>query len=235
METDKVEKINKIEVIPAILPDSLEHLREEVERVHRFVDTIQVDVVDGIFAPTKTWPYSNDGNWQSLIDQDEGLPYWEDVNYEIDIMADDQLGAAREWISAGASRIIAHIESLSDESISEFKSLKKDFDVELVLSLIPSTPNSVLDKHLDYIDGVQFMGNDKIGYHGVELDDSVYEKIRDLRKKMPDLPIGIDIGVNFDTIPLLSEAGVNRFSSGSLILNSNNPGQTVEEIKRAAE
>jgi ribulose-phosphate 3-epimerase len=226
----------EIEIIPALLPENFEHLQDEVNHVADHVKTVQIDVVDGKFAPTTTWPFNGADaqKWQALVNQDEGLPHWEEVDYEIDIMADDQLGTARDWISAGVARVIAHIESLSDESITEFKSLRENFDVELYVSLEPSTPNSVLDEHLDYIDGVQFMGNDKIGYHGVQLDEKVLDKIRDLRQKRPDLQIGIDIGVNMDTIPELAKAGVNRFASGSLILNSDSPKQTVAEMKKLA-
>lgn len=235
-QTGKKQNQNKIEIVPAILPDHFHHLEEEIELVHHHVDTVQIDVTDGNFAPSKTWPYKNpdEEHWQNLISQEEGLPHWEDLNFEIDLMVKDQLVAAREWISAGAFRIIAHIESMKDESFEEFRALKTDFDVELVLALSPSTPNSVLDDHLDYIDAVQFMGNDKIGYHGVELDEKVLEKITELRAKMPDLTIGIDIGVTLETIPRLAAAGVTRFSSGSLILNSQNPKETIEQMRELA-
>lgn len=222
-------------IVPAILPESFEHLREEVEHVKSAVKMVQIDVVDGMFAPTKTWPYENDGKWGDIVDQKEGLPYWEKIEYEVDLMVEDQIVAAKEWISAGVSRVIAHIESFDDEDVWELKGLCDNYGVDLVLSLVPSTELSVLDPYLDDIKGVQFMGNDKIGYHGVELDEKVLAKISELRMKKPDLDIGIDIGVNEDTIPILFEAGVNRFASGSMVLESENPRDVIREVLEGLE
>jgi ribulose-phosphate 3-epimerase len=229
--TDKNKKL-KIEIIPALLPDDFGHLKHEIDLVDDAVDWIQIDVVDGKFAPTKTWPYNNRDKqeWERILSQDEGLPSWEKVNFEIDLMVEDQLEAARDWISAGVARVIAHIESFDDESVEELLSYKEKYGVEIVLSLVPSTDNSVLDPYLDRLDGVQFMGNDKIGHHGVELDESVLEKIAQLRSKKPEMPIGIDIGVNEETVFDLYDAGVTRFSSGSMILQSENPREKIREV-----
>jgi ribulose-phosphate 3-epimerase len=214
------------------LPEDFEHLKYEIDLVDDAVDYIQIDVVDGKFAPTKTWPYNNRDQeaWHNLVNQDDGLPGWEKVNFEIDLMVEDQLSAARDWISAGVSRVIAHIESFDDESIEELISYREKHGVEIVLSLIPSTDNIVLDPYLDRIDAVQFMGNDKIGYHGVELDERVFDKVADLREKKTEIPIGIDIGVSEDTIFDLRDAGVTRFSSGSMILKAEKPGRKVKEV-----
>lgn len=222
----------KIEIVPALLPEDYYHLKEQIEFVKGSTRYIQIDVVDGKFAPTRTWPYNHkdSGEWQKLINQDEGLPGWEKINFEIDLMVEDQLSAARDWISAGVSRVIAHIESFDDESVEELISYKEMYGVEIVLSLVPSTDNSVLDPYIDRIDAVQFMGNDKIGHHGVELDKKVLKKIEQLRAKKPELPIGIDIGVNEETIFDLRDAGVTRFATGSMILNSENPKQKIKDI-----
>jgi len=77
------EKKLKIEIVPAIIPENIEHLTEEVGKVMGLVDTIQIDILDGEFAPTTTWPYKNtqDGSWEKITKQDVGLPHWENVNF----------------------------------------------------------------------------------------------------------------------------------------------------------
>ncbi|MBI3020251.1 MAG: hypothetical protein HYY60_02925 [Parcubacteria group bacterium] len=57
------------EIIPAIMPRSFTELREYVEQVKGIVNVIQIDVMDGVFVPEKSWPYtdgdgrkSGDGN-----------------------------------------------------------------------------------------------------------------------------------------------------------------------------
>ena len=74
------------------------------------------------------------------------------------------------------------------------------------------------------------MGNDKIGYHGVELDKKVLQSIKDLRNRHRKLIISIDIGVNFDTSPLLVEAGVSKLVSGSAIYSSFDRGDAIRKL-----
>ncbi len=257
----------QIEVMPAILPQSFQHLSETISRVKNAVTAtagyIQIDVVDGVFAPSKTWPYNDEelASWERIKKQEDGLPSWETLNYEIDLMVMDQLGASHNWISAGASRLIGHIEAfdknfidemtleeyteisgasdyvpdLNEEDLEEFLELREGFGVEIVMSLNPATGNKTIEPFLDRLDGVQFMGNDKIGFHGVDLNKKVIDKIVDLRAKAPTLPIGIDIGVNFKTLTLLADAGVTRFASGSTILKSENPRETILDMLKVID
>lgn len=231
MSDDTKNKI-PIEIVPALLPDDYTNLEMEVRHVYKHANMIQIDVVDGKFAPTTTWPYNgkHPDQWTTLKAQKQGLPFWERLDFEIDLMVEDQIAAAEDWISVGVARVIGHIEAFKDGDKEKFIALKEKYGVELVMALNPSTPNSTLDEFLPHLDAVQFMGNDKIGYHGVELDEKVLEKVTDLRAKMPSLPIGIDIGVKFETAAELARAGVTRFSAGSLILNSDDVEGTIAEL-----
>jgi len=47
----------EIEIIPAIIPKSFEHLKSQLALVKGIVHLVQIDITDGIFAPTKTWPF----------------------------------------------------------------------------------------------------------------------------------------------------------------------------------
>jgi ribulose-phosphate 3-epimerase len=226
-----------IEIIPAILPEDFEHLENEIGHVHRAAKIVQIDVTDGKFAPSTTWPYNDeqDENWRELLNQHVGLPYWEELDFEVDLMVVDQIAAARDWISAGVTRIIPHIEALKDGDKAELFELKNQYNVQVVFALNPNTPNEALDEYLDIADGVQFMGNDNIGYHGMTLDARVYDKVRALRAKMDslgraDFPIAIDIGVTMETAPKLRDAGVTRFAAGSLTLNAADPVEVVAEL-----
>lgn len=248
--------MKKIEIIPTVMPDDYDDFIEKINRVAHFVKTIQIDVMDGKYVPSKSWPYNsseglqNDSDWQNLINQEQGIPHWQDINFEIDLMVSDQIGAARDWISAGVSRVICHANALFDEkfsgfskeeAVSEFFKLKKEFGVELYLALMPDSDLSVLDKFIgdgtnseNKIDGVQFMGINKIGYQGQQFEEKVLEKISILRKSNPDLPISVDGGVNFETAEMLIMAGVSKLSSGSLIFESSDPKETIESLENLA-
>jgi ribulose-phosphate 3-epimerase len=75
------------------------------------------------------------------------------------------------------------------------------------------------------------MGNDRIGYNGVDLDRSVLQKIKTFHERHPSVPIQIDIGVSEETIPELKKIGVSLFISNSAIFNSPNPQETLKKLQ----
>lgn len=235
------------EVIPAIIPESFEDLKEKMLQVKGIVPVVQIDVCDGNFVPSKCWPYVNDGGeFQNILTESEGFPFWQDMDFEADLMIENpENGGAEDFIKAGAKRIILHIES--SEHIMDFiKKLREEYGypndsavtVEIGIGININTPNGVLDEFFKIdefgrtlADFVQFMGIEKIGYQRQEFDPEVLTKIRDLRRKYPDMIIGIDGGVNFENAHDLVEAGVNKLISGSALYGSENIKEAIEEMR----
>lgn len=221
-------------IIPTVMPDNEEDFREKIESVYHYVDTIQIDVMDGKFVDSVSWPYNDFGNeyWDKLKTQDEGLPHWEKVNYEIDLMVENQIEEATNWINAGVSRIIGHVEAFtSDEMIEEFIELGRSTMTEVFLALAPSTDVGRVKKWIHKIDGVQFMGIENVGHQGQPFAEEILAKISLLRADFPDLTIAVDGGVSDETAAELIEAGANVLSSGSFIFNASNPKEAIEYLK----
>lgn len=231
---------SNIEVIPAIIPRDLNQLKEEIGLVSSCCDTVQIDIMDGKYAPEPTWPYvgEEDDFFNKIKSQDDGLPGWETLNFEVDLMVSNPEEVWKEWFSVGVNRIIIHFES-TDNFENILESIRKvggekgsPFYTEVGCAIKPSTPNEKIYYLLDKLDFVQFMGNDKIGFHGVSLDQSVLGKVKDLRDKKTDLPIAVDIGVNFDTAKSLLDSGVTKLISGSAILKSDSPRDAILRFKQ---
>lgn len=220
------------QVIPAIIPKSFQLLRSEMGQVSELVERVQVDIMDGQFAPESTWPY-NEGRevarFDEIVAQKRGFPHWKDLQFELDMMVDSPEAVLDEWIQTGASAIIIHADSTKKHK--EIFAKLREAGVERGLAVLPSNRNSVVDRLRDDIDFLQVMGNDKIGYHGVELDPLVYDKLEDLRSRFPDLPIGVDIGVNLDTACELVAAGATRLISGSTIFESEDKEATIKQLE----
>lgn len=226
----------EIKVIPTVMPDSVRDFKDKIDFVRRHVDTIQIDVMDGKYVPSKSWPYKNENEkyWQALTIQDEGLPYWEKIDYEVDLMVRDQLEEAIKWIDAGVCRVIGHYGAFKNEQeILEFIDLKNSLNVEVYLAITPDEDNSVLDPFIDKIDGVQFMGIRQVGYQGQPFAEITLEKISQLRKKYPEITISVDGGVSLETAGDLIDAGADNLSSGSTIFNSTNIEKTIYELENA--
>jgi ribulose-phosphate 3-epimerase len=70
-----------------------------------------------------------------------------------------------------------------------------------------------------------------MGYHGQEVDPIVFEKIRELRAKFPNIPISGDGGVTIDNAHEWVKAGATRLVSGSAIYQSDNISETIDELR----
>jgi ribulose-phosphate 3-epimerase len=220
------------EIIPAILPASFEDLTEKVNIVSKFAARVQVDVVDGKFAKSRTWPFVNDrGEFAKLTAESEGLPSWEYVSYEIDMMVENPASIFDNWVVAGASALIVHRESVTDPELEALIAKATERDVELGLALKPSTPIEQILPFADRVAFIQCMGNDHIGEQGVALDESVYDTLKALREKLPNGILSVDIGVNEDTASELINAGANKLVSGSAIFEADSPKEAFEFFK----
>jgi len=107
--------------------------------------------------------------------------------------------------------------------------------VRLGIALNPSTDNQKIAQCASLVDFIQCMGSDKLGHHGVSLDERLYEKLAVLRKEYPTHIISVDIGVDLETAPQLVSAGANKLISGSAIFESKNIAETIELLKKALQ
>jgi len=224
------------EVIPAIIPDTFQILRDEMSQMKQLVSLVQIDVIDGKFAPEATWPYSNNKEariFTEIIAQKRGFPFWDKLQFEADLMVQNPEDVIDDWIMAGASAVIIH--ASSTEKHEEIFNTLSEQGTGIGLALKPSDSNEIIDQFIEQIDFVQIMGSDEIGYHGVELDPLVYDKIADIRKAYPELSIAVDIGVTVTTAPKLVQAGVTRLVSGSAIFESEDMAEAINRLEQAGQ
>ncbi|TAL49195.1 hypothetical protein EPN83_01495 [Patescibacteria group bacterium] len=231
------------EVIPAIIPRSLSDLEDKLSHIVGLVKFVQVDVLDGTLVPERSWPYLSTGvdpDFVRIIREEDGLPFWEEFDFEVDLMVGRPRNVLDQWVTAGAVRVIAHYESFSSpkEALSFVESFESDFgnrsslvNTELGLALNIETSNEVLEPLISHLDVVEFMGIGTIGRQGEPFDSRVLRKIADLRAKFPDVIISVDGGVNLESAPRLVEAGASRLVAGSVIWKSENPQETIIELQ----
>lgn len=220
--------MNKLEIIPAILPKDFVELEEKVSLIHGLAKNVQIDICDGQFVPNSTWPYKKkDNNFQKLLDEQNGLPFWQDIDYEFDLMVNHANEIVEEWLRVGANRIILHLEMKGDLdlAIEKIHGL-----VEIGLALNIDTPIDLLDKYLDKIQFIQCMGIDHIGFQGQEFDNEVVNKIKKIKSKYPNLLVSVDGGVSLKNASNLIEAGANRLVVGSAIFDSDNVFEAIKNF-----
>jgi ribulose-phosphate 3-epimerase len=222
-----------IEIIPAIIPKSLSDLKSKLELVQGETPKVQIDVVDGVYAGEESWPYNTDfKEFEEIESGLEGLPLWQDFDFEFDLLIQNTAEETERYLRLGAQGIILHFESFEErEMLEDAISIARDYEVKIGLALKPSTPNKKIYEFLGEVDFIQIMGSDRIGYQGESLDERVYQKIKDLKSEFPNMAVGVDIGVNFETASKLVEAGATRLVAGSAIFNSSDISESISKLK----
>jgi len=220
-----------LEVLPAIIPEDTEDLKNKLARVRGLVPAVQIDILDGKFAPERSWPFHADDKeyFKKVIKEEEGLPFWEDFYFEADLMITEPEKHIEDFIFAGFSRLVVHIESTN--KMGEIIDKCRELDTEIGIAIDIETPNEVLDEYIDRIDFVQFMGIAEIGAQGEPFDARVVEKIAALKAEHPDILVSVDGGVSLETTPFLIGAGAERLVSGSAIFGSEDIAKTLSQFQ----
>ncbi|MFA6446075.1 MAG: hypothetical protein WCW14_02380 [Candidatus Paceibacterota bacterium] len=236
------------QVIPAVIPNDIDDLKEHCARIIPFVSEIQVDVTDGHFVPSKSWPYTRGGeeSFARIKEEKDGLPYWDELDYEIDLMVKDPEQVIDDWIRAGAKRIVIHFEStkflknILAELRKKYEPMRENLlGIEIGLAIGLETPNTEIypylsrvdDEGLMPVDFVQFMGIRHEGFQGEPFAEEVYGKIREMRARFPDIMISVDGGVSLEDAPKLLEAGANRLIAGSAVFGSKDIGSAIKAFQ----
>lgn len=230
------------EIIPAVIPKNFSDLQTKLGLVAGFVPVVQIDICDGKFTPDKTWPHKGnpDPDFLKIIKEEEGFPFWEELDFEFHLMVADPVAEYSQWISAGAKRVIVHVEAFPDAAhLLQFAvKFKEEYGGDgsflatgLGVAINIETDLAVLDPILEYVDFVQCMGIKNIGYQGNPFDNAVLERIRTLKQKKPELVISVDGGITVENAREIINAGAQRLIVGSAIFNSDDIPATIEEFE----
>ncbi len=224
------------EVIPAILAKTFDELTNTVGSIVGIARMVQVDICDGKFVSNKSWPmYEKDQySVEAILSEDEGMPYWEKINFEFDLMVENAHKKFDLFIGLGAQRVVFHIEA---EEPAEFKDFLEGLDMytrentQIGVAINTTTPISALAPIISGVDFVQCMGIEHIGHQGEPFDPRVLDQIKSLRMMYPELIISVDGSVNEQTAPLLVSAGANRLVIGSALLRSFDIAETMHHFQ----
>ncbi len=208
-----------MKIVPAILTDRLETLRESLNAAQAFTDYVQIDFMDGQFVPSKSVsPKNLDGLSATLA-------------CEAHMMVKDPAQYLNDLRSFGFKRVIFHYEAESHPE-PVIQTIKAQ-GMEAGVALNPETDISVLEGLVSELDSVLFLSVQP-GFYGSPFVESVLQKIERFRPRYPDLEIGLDGGVGVDNISRIKTVGVNYACVGSRIFLSENPARSYKELEKKA-
>lgn len=191
------------QIVPGILTSDEKDYEERLAKAEHVADLVQIDVVDGKFAPNSTISVEVIAKYPPACLLEIQLMVLYPLNYIDDLARLDYV-----------SRIIFPFEISGD--IGENVYLIKRLGKQAGLSLNPQTPISAALHYFDDIDILLLMTG-KPGYSGQKLGEDTYERIRTAKRLNSALPVEIDIGVDFDNARALARAGANFLVSTSAL------------------
>lgn len=233
------------EIIPAILVKKYDELKDTLSKLVGVVHTVQIDFCDGVFVPSKTWPYANgvteegeivDYNFQKIINEEDGMPFWNEFEFELHLMVKEAHKNFDQFLKLGPRAILFQLEA--EGEVGEFQEFLEGIDlyirenVDIGLSINIDTDLEIVYPLIPHISFIQVMGIAKIGYQGQGFDDRSLVKIQTLREKYPDLIITVDGSVNLETAPRIIKAGATKLVVGSALWKDDDPAGAIFEMQQ---
>ena len=210
-------------IAPSILAADFGNLQRDCEMVNNSKsDWFHLDIMDGVFVPNISY----------------GMPIINKINeiatktLDVHLMIVDPDRYIKTFKKVGADILTVHYEACTHlhKTIQSIKS----HGMKAGVALNPHTSVNLLKDVLNDLDLVLVMSVNP-GFGGQSFIENTYEKVRNLRilreKSGSDFIIEIDGGVNITNAPKLIEAGADALVAGSFVFKSDNPTQTIQDLK----
>lgn len=213
-----------IPIVPAIIPRS-EGAVIEATRTFRFSHEYHLDIVDGVFVKSISWPYEPEGEPLSV------KAHTDKYTLEVDLMVSNPVAAAKEWIKAGADMLVFHVETIDVATFKDFARFDAPKDVSLGVSFSGDTSREALLPYLEYADYIQVMGIHTIGLQGQPFAEATLDHVRFFKEEYPQLPVSVDGSVNENTVERIVKAGADRLIVGSAIVGQSDMEAAYKKLR----
>ena len=213
-----------VKVLPSLLASDFLNLGSDMKRMEEAgADIFHLDIMDGQFVPNISYG----------IPVCEAIAKESNIPIDVHLMTEDPEQFVDEFQEMGVEYLSFHIEATAHAHRLITHIQSKGMKAGIVLN--PSTPIEAIKYVLDIVDFVLVMTVNP-GFGGQSFIMSGIDKIKELdeirKTKQLDFLIEVDGGVNDETGKLCAEAGADLLVSGSFLFKSEDPKQTILDIKQ---
>ena len=210
-------------IAPSILAADFGNLERDCKMINKSdADWFHIDIMDGVFVPNISF----------------GMPVLKSINssankpLDVHLMIVNPDRYIKTFAALNAKYLTVHFEVCNHlhRTIQEIK----NNNMKAVVALNPHTPVSVLDSIIEDIDLVCLMSVNP-GFGGQKFITNTFKKTQELKQlidsKESKALIEIDGGVTDKNAEKLIENGADVLVAGSFVFKSNNPLETISNLK----
>jgi len=211
-------------IAPSLLAANFLNLEKDIDMLNRSeADWIHLDMMDGVFVPNISFGFPVINRLKELTNKP--------LDTHLMIVQPEKF--IDEVAAAGSTYMNVHWEACPH--LHRVVQQIRQKGMKPAVTLNPATPVNLLEDIIGDVDMVLIMsvnpgfGGQKFIEHSVRKVSQLKEMI--LRKNASAL-IEVDGGVNFETAKKLVDAGADALVAGSFVFSSENPIETIRQLKQ---
>jgi ribulose-phosphate 3-epimerase len=210
-------------IAPSILAADFANLGAEIEKINNSqAEWIHLDIMDGVFVPNISF----------------GFPVIKYVKKHSEKILDAHLmivnpdNYIERFYEAGVTYLTVHYEACRHlhRTLQKIRS----YGMKAGVAINPHTPVNMLSEIISETDLILIMSVNP-GFSGQKFIDNTYSKVAQtkelLQQKKSDALIEIDGGIDLTNAPKLYELGANALVAGNTVFLSNDPINTIYQLK----
>lgn len=212
-----------VKIAPSVLSCDFANMQRDVEMINTSAaDYFHIDIMDGVFVPNISFGFPV----MKAISKHAKKP----LDVHLMIQNPDQY--IEQFKDAGAEILTVHYEACPH--LHRTIQAIKDAGMKAGVALNPHTHVDLLENVIEELDLALIMSVNP-GFGGQKFINNSIWKVEQLhnliQKRGSHAIIEVDGGVNGNNANALVKAGADMLVAGSYVFNSENPAQTIENLK----